>query len=434
MADPKQPSEREIEADEAASNAASSRESEPTDSNESDSNESEPAETAEGELAGSADRPTPMNRAEARKAARSKGGSEDIRDRNKRVREEAAARRRSRRDAEERVVQARNLDASEIVDDALARTTQAAGNFLKRHINTVQWLIVLGVVSGIGYQIWSYRHHRTTARTADELAKALVQENARVGAEPAENQESAYYEAPDPRPSFTDDAARLKAAGEQYSAVKSSTSGKISTLAALGLAGVLYDQGKFKAARDEYTAVKGSELAKLDNDVRGRSLEGIGLTLEAEQQIDAALAAFRELENTDVPGLSALGQYHQARLLLKKGEREPAKKLLTQAQEKLKKLSEAEQAGPDQLSARGGFLEHQVRELLITVDPSAAPKAPAGGLSPEQIRRLQSQLGGGDGKMDPAKLKELLEKLSKPATPGSPPAGDSTPAPAGSAP
>ena len=85
-----------------------------------------------------------------------KADPEVIRDRNKRVREEAAARRRSKREAEtRRAAPARNLDATEIVDDALARWTHVTSTWLKRHLNTLQWVVLALIVGGIGYQIYS---------------------------------------------------------------------------------------------------------------------------------------------------------------------------------------------------------------------------------------------------------------------------------------
>lgn len=331
-----------------------------------------------------------------------------IKDRNRRIREEAAAKRRQKRAAEERrVAQARNLDTSEIVDDAVARTTHAAGQFLKQHFNVVQWIVLAAVVGGIGYQIYDYRHTRTVARAGDELERGVRAEHARVGeaADPAPDQ---YTGLSDTRPSYPDDEARLRAAETEYRKVISEGSATTSALASLGLAGILFDQKKYKDAQAAYEKVKTSPLAKVDPDARARAIEGVGLSLEAAGQTDAALTAFRELENADIPGFTPLGQYHEARLLAQKGQRSEAKALLEKA---LKKLEEkSDDKAPAAAASGGGFLEHQARELLSTIDPSAAPRTTGAPMGPDQMNQLQ-MLAGPDGKIDQKKLEELLKKM-----------------------
>jgi tetratricopeptide (TPR) repeat protein len=389
------------------------------DPNERSERDSAETDTSEGEAL-----PAEPKAAAPKKKAKASNDPEEIRDRNKRIREEAAAKRRGKREVEERrVAPARNLDTSEIVDDALARSTHAAAGWLKRNFNIVQWTILLGIAFGIGFQIYKYRHGITVARVTDELTVAVEDERARVGA--GESTPDQYTGLSDTRLTFPSEEARLKAAVASYTKVQSSGSATTSALASLGLAGVLYDQGKYKEARAQYEKVKGSVLASKDQDARARAIEGIGLSSEANGEADAALAAFKELGNSDVAALAALGEYHQARLLVKKNQIEPAKALLKKAMERLTKLED-----PEKKTAGGGgsFLEQQVKQLLGTIDPSAVPK-PAGGLTPEQLERIQAQLKvSGDGKMDQKKLQEMLQKLAVPQ--GSSPA----PAPTGSAP
>ena len=55
------------------------------------------------------------------------------------------------------------LDAGEIVDDALARATYTATVWLKRNFNVVQWVVVVLVAGGIGWQIYTWRTAKTTA-------------------------------------------------------------------------------------------------------------------------------------------------------------------------------------------------------------------------------------------------------------------------------
>lgn len=371
----------------------------------------------------------------ARKKARSKskealeGGTGEIRDRNRRIREEAAAKRRTRQEVGDarRVATARSLDATEIVDDALARSSHAVVTWLKRNFKYLQWAILLLIVGGLAYQVYSFRHRRAVARASEELSHAFSAELARVGTEGAPPADE-YTGLGDPRRAFASDEQRLKAAEKEYREAEAASSGPLSALATLGLAGVLFDQGKYAEARAAYDKVKASELANKDRDARARAIEGVGLAYEAQGQLEPAVRAFRELENTDIPGIGALGLYHQARLLVKQGKREEAKAPLKKA---LDKLSKAEGKGtgaettPPPAGAPG-FLESQLRELLSSVDPTAVPKA-APGLTPEQLQRLQTQLGGkGTGKIDAKQLEEMLKQMTTPASPG----GPAAPAPA----
>jgi hypothetical protein len=89
--------------------------------------------------------------------------TEAIRDKNRRIREEAAEKRRKKREAAERPAVARaGLDAGEMVDDALARGTHAIGGWLKRNFTILQWVLVIGLAGGVGFQI--YRYHRDKTR------------------------------------------------------------------------------------------------------------------------------------------------------------------------------------------------------------------------------------------------------------------------------
>jgi tetratricopeptide (TPR) repeat protein len=435
VADPNEQSKRDEEAPEPGSATTSERASsseEGTSVEEGTSAEDSPADPSEASGAeGQTDAQNRAARRAAKKRAQAEGETGEIRDRNKRIREEAAAKRRAKREAEERGAPARNLDASEIVDDALVRTTHVLGNWVKRHANTIQWIVVVGIVVGLAYQIYKYRHGLTVDKATEEIVRGLRAQSGRVG--PSENPAPDRYSGLlDTRQEFATEEARLKAAEAEYRKAEAATSGAASALATLGLAGVLYDQGKFKDAQAAYEKVKASELATKDSDARGRAIEGIGLSLEAQGKIDAALQAFRELSNSDVAGLNDLGNYHQGRLLVAKGERDKAKDILKKLVEKQAKADEKEKeagSGP-------GYLATQARELLASVDPSSVPKPPAaGGLTPEQIERLKAQLkmqGPGSGKLDASKLEDVLKQLSVPS--GAPAPAPVAPAAPGSAP
>lgn len=351
------------------------------------------------------------------KKRRAAGDTEAIRDRNQRIREEAAAKRREKREGEKaRGATAQRLDASEIMDDALARTTHVAGNWLKRHFNVVQWVVVLAVGGGIAWQIYAYRRDKSEGKTSDLLMKGVTAEVGAVSEEPAVPDPLTGLEAP--QKPFKNDAERLKAAADGYRAALGE-SGPPGTLARLGLAGVLYDQGKYQEALKEYQAVRSSELAGKDNDVKGRAIEGIGLSEEALKNFDAAAKAYRELENNAGQGFAPLGLYHQARLAFQKGDKEGAKKLLKSALEKFEK--------PKDLMTPPSYTQAAARELLAIIDPSEAAAAPAGGITPEQLQKLAAPGSEGGGELSQEKLNQIIKDLQK-ATPPTP--APEAPAPA----
>jgi hypothetical protein len=169
--------------------------------------------------------------------------AESIREQNRRAREEAAEKRRSRRDTEKLAARRPTLgqlEASEIVDDALARTTHAVTGWLKRHFSIVQWVVVAGFAGGIGWQVYVHHRNKVEGRTTDALFAGVSAEYSRVGEAPAEDDNMTGIA--DPRPQYATDAERLRAAEGAYRKV--SDGDAATALARFGLAGVLFDQGK----------------------------------------------------------------------------------------------------------------------------------------------------------------------------------------------
>jgi predicted negative regulator of RcsB-dependent stress response len=388
--------------------------------------EEQAEEQLEGEPALADAQPAAAPKKKKKKRPSVDAAPEPIRDRNRRLREEAAGKRKGK--LEERRAPTRNLEAGEIVDDALARSTQAAGEWLKKNFNVVQWFILAGLVGWIGYAVYNYRAARAAEKASAQLTSAIRAEAARIG--------SSDDTKPDPqtgivdtRPAYPTNADRLQAAEKQYRAIADTNSqSTASTLAKLGLASVLYDQGKYADAKAAYQAVKDSRLAAQDDDVKGRALEGVGMSLESLKDLDGAQKAFGELANIDALGFGALGAYHQARLAAAANNPEKAKELLKDAQ---KKLDAADSAGDSKKSvgAPTGYLQQAVRDLLRKVDPSAVSASP-NALTADQLQQLQEQMGspGGDGKgVSSEKLQELLRQMSK----GGAKAPAAPPAPAG---
>ncbi len=318
-------------------------------------------------------------------------------DRNQRVREQAAARRRAKRE-KERAVEATGLDASEMVDDAVARGTDKTIRWIRKNFRWVQWVVIAVVVGGIGWQVYSWRTGKAVGGASDTLMTGVLAEQGRIGA-PEDEGKPDENGVIDPLPIFRTEEERTQAAEEAYrkaGAMRGEKSGT-TVLATLGLAGVLYDQGKYSEAKTEYEKVESSSIAAKDEDIKARATEGIGLCLEATGDLDGAIKAFRALENTDVAGLKELGMFHQARLLHAQDKKDEAVELLKKVIEKVQVKDPSPQNPPS-------YLEQVSRTLLDDIDPAVAAE-------------LLPQPPGGLGAGAQEQLQEMIEKLKKQAPP-----------------
>lgn len=338
--------------------------------------------------------------------------TEQIRDRNARLRAQAAEERRAKREREKAsVAMPVGLDASERMDDLFVRTTHAVAGWLGQNFKWLQWLVIGGVALGIGTQAYRYLSKTKAAKSTDALAVGLQAEtgSVRQGSDDAKSL-NPELEQLDPRPVYDSESAQLAAAEQGYrKAIETHGKTGAGWLARLGLAGVLYDQQKWDEALALYRAVRTSEMAKADPDILGRSLEGIGLTLEAKTDLEGALQAFRELTNQEgAPTLATLGLYHQGRVLVAQGQKDKAKELLTKAKERLDKESEAGKDKESLEPQRPGFVAESVKMLLARVDPASAKSSGARSIS-DALRD------------DPAKLQRMLQELqNSPASPSAP--------------
>jgi tetratricopeptide (TPR) repeat protein len=354
-----------------------------------------------GEAAAEGGAPVEKKKKKKRDAA---DGPETIRDRNARVRAEAAEKRRARRDREQGTAPRRNLDASEMMDDALARSTHAAAGFLKSHFNKLQWLIVGGLAVWIGYEVYAWRRTRQAEKSTTVLFSALAAETGKVGDEGTDTSDG-----PDTtRRSFKTDEERLKAAKKEYVLATGSTSAASGVLASLGAAGVAYDLGQYKEAQTAYEKVKQHESFGTDNDIRGRTLEGLGMTLEALKNDEGALKQFRELASMDTAYFAALGCYHQARVLKTQGKNDEALKLLEKAGEKLVLLKET--------PAVIKYLRVAIMELFESLDSKKARELQQK-LMPADILKQMEEL---QNKMNAAKDGLPPGSLPMPALPDAP--------------
>lgn len=409
----------DVKSADAATEASAETQSTPPSGSDSGAPETEADDEGAGDSDDSADEaaaaPAATPKKKKKKAA--EGEPEAIKDRNARVRAEAAEKRRARRDREQGgSAPRRNLDASEMMDDALARSTHAAAGFVTKHFNKVQWAILAGLAGWIAFEVYTWRHNHESEKASAELFTALSSENGKVGdAEPEQDGPK------DTRTSYATNEERLKAAKTAYAKAAAETGPVNPIVAELGAAGIAYDQGQYKDAKAAYEKVKQMKGYSSDSDIKGRTLEGLGMTLEALKDDDGALKAFKELSTSDSANLAALGSYHQARLLKAQGKNDDALKLLEKAGQKLETLKDS--------PASIRYLGSVILELLQSIDPEKARALTDKLMSPEeQLKKLTANIPGAQN-LTPEQQKRLQELFAKQKAPGGAPAPAPAPMP-----
>lgn len=319
-------------------------------------------------------------RAQAKTGKSDDSGSDEIKDRNQRLRAEAAAKRRKLREEERSSAAEEGLAAGERVDDALARSADASARFLRDNFTWLQWIIIGGLAAGMGFLIYEYRKEVEGEKEGAKLASILSTQFGRIAStEPITPSDRRLV---DPRPEFETEKARAEKAAEKWGSLKSAKAGELRLSAQLGRAGALYDQTKFAEARAVYEAVVSDGESVLLPQIKGRALEGIGFTFEAEHKYEDAKKAFEKLASIETEEFKRLQPFHVARIEFLLGNRDKAKELLTTLDAKL-----SEGAGPQ---GPTDYVGAAVRDLLKTVDPSKA-QAEQQALSAQQMQEFLKQ-------------------------------------------
>jgi len=316
-----------------------------------------------------------------------------------------------------------------IGEGSVKRPTVAAGAaaeavpLLEQVARANKWIAehrtTFGAVAGAallcvgGALSWAFWQDRRTTDASVLLAQGMADEHGHIatGTEDDDTPTGELY------PTFKSAAERRDAALAKYRGIESKYAGTgAAILARLAEASLLLDAGDAKGAIAAYEEVKASPLARADAEVLGRALEGIGFGGELLAQSDAAhrdkhlddaLAEFKALEAVDVDGFKQLGTYHQARVLLAKGDKAAALDLLKALHATL------EEPGVRQ---KFSYLYFVVEDRLRELDPSAlppkAPPEPMGG-------RGGPAAGAGFDRNDP-RFQELLRRLQQRGPEGEP--------------
>jgi tetratricopeptide (TPR) repeat protein len=328
--------------------------------------------------------------------------SQDIRDRNARLRAKAAADRQSKRERDRARIAATSagLDATERLDDIFVRTTHAATLWIRKNFRWLQWALVAVILTMFGVQAARYYQRQEASKSADLLMAGAVAQSGTIGDEEDAKSIPDELRHWDNRPMFADAEQRLSAAEKNYkTAIDKFGKTGAGDYARLQLAGIKYDQKAYDEALNVYRQVRISGLAQKDLEVRGRSIEGAGFCLEAKGDIEGALKSFRELSNLEGSlEFAVLGLYHQARVLVAQGKSDNAKELLLKAK---KRLSD------DKDSAAASYFKRPIQEALSQIDPSAVAATESQDLS-ELLRQ------------DPSRLQRMIDNLKQKGAGGPP--------------
>ncbi len=306
------------------------------------------------------------------------------RDKNARAKELLKRRREQAQATEARPIQ---LLPGEMVDDALARSSSAISKWIRENFGIIQWVILGALAAGGGYLFYESRADKNSAAVSDALMAGVNADRGRVMAEDKRSDEEKEL---DPAKVFKTSDERSDTALAAYKKVLTEHGGTYSaTLARLGEAGDYLDKHDYVQALEGFSAVAASPLAGTDPDVKARALEGLGFAKEGKDDLDGALATFKELEG--VPGYKELGLYQQGRLWLAKGDKEKAKDFLKQAREKLEQ--------PTTETTGLHYLQEMTDQTLRRIDPSLVPAKAAsmggpkgGAMTGEEIEKLKRKL------------------------------------------
>jgi hypothetical protein len=264
--------------------------------------------------------------------------------------------------------------------DSLLESAARAKNWLGQHREVFGGLVAVSVLGAGGFFGWMYWQDKRNDDASAVLAQAFADQHGHIN-EKADDEDDDDNRARPLYPTFKSAADRRDAALAKYRAVESKYAGTgAAILARLAEGAILLDSADPKGAIAAYDDVNASPLAMADSEVRGRAIEGRGFADEllaqsdsagAEKHRDDALAAYKELQSVDMTGMKELGMYHEARVLLAKGDKAKAIELLKDVHKLIGEPGE---------SHLFSYLEFVVEDRLRELDPTALPpKSPKGG-------------------------------------------------------
>ncbi len=210
------------------------------------------------------------------------------------------------------------------VDDQFTSLWARAFAALVPHIRLVGYGLAALAVTLLG--AWGLLHLRTGAREeATELFGRAVRiyEADLLGADEKPKPDARPDEEP-PRFKTAKERADATLAELDKIASKQGRSG-VGRQALSFRAGVLFDQQNYAEAEKVWRQVV--EGAANDDPIRVLAREGVGLCLESQGKLDAALTVYKEIESAGGGFFRDRAQFDQARALAEKGSKPEAEKL-----------------------------------------------------------------------------------------------------------
>jgi tetratricopeptide (TPR) repeat protein len=307
---------------------------------------------------------------------------------NRQARRTAASKARARRKRERAEASAIGLDAGEMMDDAFVRFTDKLGRLARRYWNLIQWVVGLGAITWLGYQVYSWRRAVVDAEVSDALFSAIRAEQGKIG-DPEEEGKPNANGIVDPTRIFKDEAERAKAAAAAYEAAAALRPGSVAQgFALLGKAGLALESGKADEALGSYDEILAGKAVKASDELRGDALEGRGLSLETKGDLPGAFTAFETLAG--VPGFENRALYQQARIKHAQGDTPAAKDLLNRL---FKALGQPKAASLGGLPDRPDFLRERATQLATVIDPLEKDvKIPKPPLGADAVQQMLEQL------------------------------------------
>jgi hypothetical protein len=328
-------------------------------------------------------------RAEAKKAKK-KGGLESSATKKLSKIGTKSKERRAREEEEEAEV---DVARAKPYADPIIERTRKLSAWAQKNRAVVGYAVAAAVIAVVGSFVYLHFQKKNETDASTALAHAVADEQGLIGDPDKDDDEGPK----DPRPIFKTADARRDSALAKYKEVESKFGGTgAAIMARLAEGSILLDKHQPDDAIKAFTEVKDSPLAKVDLEIRGRALEGLGFAYELKGQTKEALGAFKELENAaDIRGFKELAMYHQARCYMTLGEKDKAKELLMSVRERISKPGE---------SHPFGYLGPAVDDRIRAIDPKAIPEPQGGGMP---------GMGGPGGKTSPAQMKQMQEMIRK---------------------
>jgi tetratricopeptide (TPR) repeat protein len=292
----------------------------------------------------------------------------------------------------------------QLEESELGRAALQAGRWWESN-QQMGWIaLAAAAIAIVGFLGWQYHKETTSAAAGTLLAEALEIASARIEAadeaEPADGADE--DEDGEEERTFPTRTARDEAALEAYQAIIAQYPDHPSAgVARLGAARTLLALGRNDEALEMYQQAFDRNGGR-SGTIAWQALEGVGFAQEAAGQPDEARATYERLGGLDDHAYEQVANYHLARLMLARGERDEARTALRELVDALRAETVEDSSEP-----RFPYLLSQAEVRLRELDPSSATSA-----GPQLLGPGGGEPGaGGTGDIDPAQLQELIRQF-----------------------